>query len=109
MLEVAQALRARHPQLPVELVTDTRQAAIRQNPAGSPLIRCGDEFVVVMSMPAPIPQDAALAGMVGAEPAFGGDPAGGPKGGGGGIFSMGETPYNAFSDDYSSNPGDDGG
>jgi hypothetical protein len=59
MPAVAKALRARHPELPVELVADTPSGA-RQNSANSPLIRCGDELVVVMSMPAPIPEDAGL-------------------------------------------------
>ena len=44
MTALAEALRERHPELPVELL----------HPAGSPVIRCGDQEVVVMSMPAPI-------------------------------------------------------
>jgi hypothetical protein len=44
MTALAEALRVRHPELPVEL----------SSPAESPVIRCGDQEIVVMSMPAPI-------------------------------------------------------
>jgi hypothetical protein len=46
--------------LAAEAVADPSAAEARQNPAGSPLIRCDGELVVVMSMPAPIPEDAGL-------------------------------------------------
>src|SRR5215475_1406177 len=55
MHAVAQAVRTRHPDVPVEVV-----AAPAQNGHGaaqSPLIRCGDELVTVMNVPAPLPQD----------------------------------------------------
>jgi hypothetical protein len=48
MSAVADALRARHPELPVEVQ------------GNSPLIQCGDQSVVVMSMPAPIGVDQGL-------------------------------------------------
>ncbi|MDX3971486.1 MAG: DUF4261 domain-containing protein [Bradyrhizobium sp.] len=54
MSAVAKALHARHP----ELATDNGGA--HQVQANSPLIRCGNELVAVMSMPAPIPQDPGL-------------------------------------------------
>jgi hypothetical protein len=60
MVAVVEALRTRHPELAAEVVTDISPAGARQNPASSPLIRCGDQLVVVMSMPAPIPQNAGL-------------------------------------------------
>jgi hypothetical protein len=53
---LAEAIRARHPELPVE-VEGGREEGARQ---GSPLIRCGNELVAVMSMPAPIPEDTGL-------------------------------------------------
>src|SRR6478609_2556788 len=52
---LAKTLGARHPGMAVEVVADGNG-----NLDGSPLIRCGDEFVAVMSMPAPIPDDAGL-------------------------------------------------
>ncbi|MCP3464905.1 hypothetical protein [Bradyrhizobium sp. CCGUVB23] len=58
MSAVAKALRTRYPELPAEAVTDDTPAGARQ--ANSPLIRCGNEFVAVMSMAAPIPQDPGL-------------------------------------------------
>ncbi|QPF93756.1 DUF4261 domain-containing protein [Bradyrhizobium commune] len=60
MVLVVKALHARHPELGAEIVDDRGAADIRQPPASSPLIRCGDEMVAVMSMPAPIPQDPGL-------------------------------------------------
>lgn len=57
MAEVAKALRARHPELATEAIDDGRS---QQAQANSPLIRCGDEFVAVMSMPAPIPHDPGV-------------------------------------------------
>jgi Domain of unknown function (DUF4261) len=56
MIALAEAIRARHPELPVEIEGGSDESARR----GSPLIRCGDELVAVMSMPAPIPEDPDL-------------------------------------------------
>jgi len=56
MVALAEAIRARHPELPVEL-DGGREQGTRQS---SPLIRCGNELVAVMSMPAPIPEDPGL-------------------------------------------------
>jgi hypothetical protein len=55
MVALSQAIRVRHPELPVEVEEGEERA--RQ---GSPLIRCGNELVAVMSMPAPIPEDPGL-------------------------------------------------
>ncbi|MDE2377384.1 DUF4261 domain-containing protein [Bradyrhizobium sp.] len=55
MSAVTRALHARHPELRTEF-----GGREDQSPAGSPLIRCGDHLVAVMSMPAPIPEDAGL-------------------------------------------------
>lgn len=60
MLAVAKALRARHPELPVDMPTESTREGSRQSAGSSPLIRCGDELVAVMSMPAPIPDDPGL-------------------------------------------------
>ncbi|WFU83768.1 DUF4261 domain-containing protein [Bradyrhizobium sp. CIAT3101] len=60
MVLVVKALRARYPELAPEVVDGGDAANIRQSSANSPLIRCGDEMVAVMSMPAPIPQDPGL-------------------------------------------------
>ncbi len=56
MIALAEAIRQRHPELPID-VDGGGQGNARQD---SPLIRCGDEFVAVMSMPAPIPEDPGL-------------------------------------------------
>lgn len=56
MAAVAKAIRARHPELPME-VDGGGEGSGRQ---GSPLLRCGNELVAVMSMPAPIPEDPGL-------------------------------------------------
>jgi hypothetical protein len=56
MSALAEAIRARHPELPVEAGGGDDDRG-RQ---GSPLIRCGNELVAVMSMPAPIPEDPGL-------------------------------------------------
>jgi hypothetical protein len=56
MHAVAEALRERHPELPMDAATDTNLAEA----ANSPFIRCGDDLVAVMSMPAPIPDDKGL-------------------------------------------------
>lgn len=55
MAALAEAIRARHPELPMEV--EGGEEGARQ---GSPLIRCGNELVAVMSMPAPIPDDPGL-------------------------------------------------
>ena len=55
MQAVAQAIRARYPVLSVEVVATSAQSGER--PAQPPLIRCGDEFVTVMNIPAPLPRD----------------------------------------------------
>ncbi|MGY4597053.1 hypothetical protein ACVWXL_004799 [Bradyrhizobium sp. GM22.5] len=57
MAALAKALRARHPELATEVAEhgDAQQAQ-----ANSSLIRCGNELVAVMSMPAPIPDDLGL-------------------------------------------------
>src|SRR5262245_6937290 len=60
MVALAKALRSRHPELPVEGVADAGPSGNGQHTADSPLIRCDDELVVVMSMPAPIPHDEGL-------------------------------------------------
>jgi hypothetical protein len=57
---VVQALRARHPELPAEVLTQNSPAGAQQDPAAASLIRCGNELVAVMSIPAPIPEDAGL-------------------------------------------------
>src|SRR3954452_24278073 len=57
MSALAKALRARHP----ELATDVAENGdAQQAEANSPLIRCGNELVAVMSMPARIPDDPGL-------------------------------------------------
>ncbi|WFU75352.1 hypothetical protein [Bradyrhizobium sp. CB2312] len=55
MVAIAKAIRARHPELP--MAVEGGDAGARQN---SPLIRCGNELVAVMSMPAPVPEDSGL-------------------------------------------------
>lgn len=60
MLAVAKMLRARHPEIATEVVVGNGAAGARDASASSPLIRFGNDFVAVMSMPAPIPQDAGL-------------------------------------------------
>ncbi|MDA9479990.1 hypothetical protein XI03_36930 [Bradyrhizobium sp. CCBAU 65884] len=57
MSAVAKVLHARHPELATETMDDGRA---QQAQADSPLIRCGNELVAVMSMPAPIPDDEGL-------------------------------------------------
>jgi hypothetical protein len=54
---VAERLRARHSALRVEQVSDSGGSG--PNPR-SHLLRCGDETIAVMQMPAPIPQDQGL-------------------------------------------------
>lgn len=56
MSAVADVLRARHPDL-TTTPDDPREQHVQ---ASSPLIRCGNELIAVMSMPAPIPEDAGL-------------------------------------------------
>ncbi|MDE5443760.1 DUF4261 domain-containing protein [Bradyrhizobium sp. CSA207] len=57
MSAVVRVLHARHPELATNLADD---AGAQQTQANSLLIRCGNELVAVMSMPAPIPQDPGL-------------------------------------------------
>lgn len=57
MSAVAKALRARHPELAPDV---TENGHAQQAQANSPLIRCGNELVAVMSMPARIPDDPGL-------------------------------------------------
>ena len=57
MSAVARVLHARHPELATEVTGD---GPAQQVQANSPLIRCGNELVAVMSMPAPIPHDQGL-------------------------------------------------
>lgn len=57
MAAVAKVLRARHPELTTEVADD---GSGPQAQANSPLVRCGDELVAVMSMPAPIPHDPGV-------------------------------------------------
>jgi hypothetical protein len=52
---IARAVRARHPEMPVEVVAASAQNG--HGTAQSPLIRCGDDLVTVMNVPAPLPQD----------------------------------------------------
>lgn len=56
MSAVAKILRARHP----DLMTGPDDPGEQQVQASSPLIRCGNQLVAVMSMPAPIPDDDGL-------------------------------------------------
>lgn len=55
MVAVAEAMRARHPELRTEI--EAGEETARRD---SPLIRCGDELVAVMAMPAAIPEDPGL-------------------------------------------------
>ncbi|MEZ2146473.1 DUF4261 domain-containing protein [Bradyrhizobium sp. DN5] len=57
MSAVGKILRVRHPDLATE---PTDNGGVQQAQANSPLIRCGNELVAVMSMPAPIPEDTGL-------------------------------------------------
>lgn len=57
MSVVAKVLHAQHPELATEALDDD---PAQPSQANSPLIRCGNEFVAVMPMPAPIPQDPGL-------------------------------------------------
>ncbi|WP_256809422.1 DUF4261 domain-containing protein [Bradyrhizobium sp. Bra64] len=57
MSAVAKTLRARHPELATEVAENEGAQQVQAN---SPLIRCGNEFVAVMSMPARIPDDPGL-------------------------------------------------
>lgn len=56
MVAVVRTLGARHPALGAKLV----QEADDPDAQASSLIQCGDESVVVMSMPAPIPDDPGM-------------------------------------------------
>src|SRR5438105_1370287 len=57
MAAVAEALRARHPGLRVELVANSSRVGPNER---SRLLRCGDGMIAVMPMPGPIPQDPGL-------------------------------------------------
>jgi len=57
MSAVNKVLHARHPELATEAGDG---GGAQQASADSPLIRCGNELVAVMSMPAPIPHDQGL-------------------------------------------------
>jgi hypothetical protein len=57
MSALAKILYARHPELATEL---GHNESARPAQANSPLIRCGNELVAVMSMPSPIPEDSGL-------------------------------------------------
>lgn len=52
---LAQAVRTRHPGVSVEIVAPNARDG--HGAAQVPLLRCGDEFVTVMNIAAPIPQD----------------------------------------------------
>ncbi|AMA59374.1 DUF4261 domain-containing protein [Bradyrhizobium sp. CCGE-LA001] len=56
MSAVANILRARHP----DLMTGPDDPGEQHVQASSPLIRCGNQLVAVMSMPAPLPDDTGL-------------------------------------------------
>lgn len=58
MVALAEAVRTRHPQLATKM--DEGASEVRQGSAGGSVLRCGDQLVAVMSMPAPIPQDLGL-------------------------------------------------
>ncbi|SFP67124.1 protein of unknown function [Bradyrhizobium sp. Ghvi] len=58
MAALAEALRTRHPELATEM--EAGAASIREGSAGGSVLRCGDQLVVVMSMPTPIPRDQGL-------------------------------------------------
>jgi hypothetical protein len=56
MNAVAAAIRARHPDVPVEVAA----AGEAGQAAGSPLISCAGQMVVVMSIPAALPRDEGV-------------------------------------------------
>jgi hypothetical protein len=56
MVALAKAIRERHPELPIEMDGGGEERVCQD----SPIIRCGDELVAVMAMPAPIPEDPGL-------------------------------------------------
>ena len=58
MAALAEAVRTRHPQLAMKM--DNGASEVRQGSAGGAVLRCGDQLIAVMSMPAPIPQDPGL-------------------------------------------------
>lgn len=60
MVAVVEELRARHPEIPVEIVGEKNAAGEVVNAANSPLIIFGEEQIVVMSMPAAVPGDPGL-------------------------------------------------
>ncbi|WP_311972287.1 DUF4261 domain-containing protein [Bradyrhizobium campsiandrae] len=58
MVALAEAVRRRHPELATEI--DVGASDVGQGSDGGSVLRCGDQLIVVMSMPAPIPQDPGL-------------------------------------------------
>lgn len=58
MVALAKAVRTRHPELAPKMDGDASE--VRQGSAGGSVLRCGDQLIAVMSMPAPIPQDPGL-------------------------------------------------
>jgi len=54
MEAVAHAVRTRHPNVPVDIISGEAKGPGSKE---SPLIRCDNEFVVVMNMPAPAPRE----------------------------------------------------
>ena len=57
MQAVAQAIRSRHPNVPVDVISAEAKGPGSKD---SPLIRCDGEFVVVMNMPAPAPREQGI-------------------------------------------------
>jgi Domain of unknown function (DUF4261) len=55
MPTIVQAIRSRYPDLPAETIAATVKPS--QGAISSPLIRCGDDLVAIMNMPAPLPRD----------------------------------------------------
>src|SRR5712671_4125030 len=55
MQAVAEAIRSRYPDLPVEVTT-----APPKSGQSAALIRCGDDLVAVMNVPAPLPPDQGV-------------------------------------------------
>lgn len=57
MRAVANAIRSRHPDIPVEVPEVTERS---DHPGKTPMIVCAGQIVLVMSMPASIPRDNAV-------------------------------------------------
>jgi hypothetical protein len=60
MQAVAQAARDRYPDMPIDVISSEPQGPGSKE---SPLLRCDDEFVVVMNMPAPAPRQPGIDGV----------------------------------------------